>query len=545
MNRLVRILLAAAIVGSAGGFPAVASVAGVANQGGAKTWTDLARIFGSVVPTPLLRMVEGGQAVSDGSDGRLTILLLGSDTHGAGVSRTDTIMVMSLRGNSISVVSIPRDTARIPNPDGGTFKPRINGIVRHLKAGGLSTQQALAEFERVIEHLLLVEIDYHAVVSFRGFESLVGEIEPVSVRINKGIADPKYWDDPDQLTGVYFPESTDYDLYEYQPGAPSLLCNGQWRNQSQPIPSQYWCRRALPFVRSRKGASNSDFSRAKRQQDFVVAAVKRVISRGSGSQLNSLVSAANNAQNGGILTTNIPINGSNAIDLFNRLNGASLSFQTVFSPPTYATHISGGTAFELKLPEVRRVMKQWFGSTGAPPPTAPPTPTATASGAIPTPGQSDIPTAPPTLAPGQTPTVAPTLAPGATPTTPPTTPPTLAPGATPAPLPGTTPDPNVTPVPGTLPTPVPGTTLDPSATVIPGSVPTGVAVLPGQSAAPPGQPGGPDSSPGGAVVPGQPAPGGQQGSGLETPVVLLAVGALLFGIAIIGLLFVRRRPRPT
>ncbi|MGZ8815264.1 MAG: LCP family protein, partial [Mycobacterium sp.] len=258
MTRFMRIVLVAAIVAPIGGAVVVGPGVEATQLGGAKTWTGIARAFAAVVPPPLVRAIEGGQAVSDGSDGRLTILLLGSDTHGAGVSRTDTIMVMSLKGNSISVVSIPRDTARIPDPDGGTFTPRVNALVRHFKANGMSTQQALAKFERVLELLLLVEIDYYAVVTFAGFEGLVREVEPISIRINKEIADPKYYDDPHAQTGVYFPESANYDLHGWQPGSPSQLCNGDWQDQSKPPPSQYWCHRALPFVRSRKGASNSD-----------------------------------------------------------------------------------------------------------------------------------------------------------------------------------------------------------------------------------------------------------------------------------------------
>ncbi len=117
----------------------------------------------SVVPRPILELIGGGgQAVSTGSDGRLTILLLGSDSRTGGVSRTDTIMVFSVRGNSISIASIPRDTGRIPNPSGGTYSARVNALFRQLGAN---------EFMRVMENLLGIEIDHYALVTFFGFHA--------------------------------------------------------------------------------------------------------------------------------------------------------------------------------------------------------------------------------------------------------------------------------------------------------------------------------------------------------------------------------------
>ncbi len=368
----------------------------------------------TIAPAGLLRLIEGSQALSTGNDGRLTFLLLGSDTRGGGVERTDTIMVASLRGSTISVLSIPRDTARIPNPDGGTFSGKINSILRELRRA-LPPEQAMAKFEEVIEHLLQIEIDYHALIKFDGFQHFVEEIEPVSVDIGRPVADARYWDDPAKLSGVYFPAANNYDLYAWQPG-PNPLCNGLWRNQAQPIPSNYWCRRAMPFVRSRKGAS--DFVRARRQQDFVIASMRRVINRGGGA-LGSLVSRAAWETGKGTLATNLPLNVSTALDLYQQLSGAGVGIQVVLAPPKYATHIPGSTAYEMDLAAVRQLTREWFGGSDNPQvppattlPTAAPTFGATA-------GPTTMPTVPPTPAPGTT----------AQPTNPP---PTLVAGASPS-----------------------------------------------------------------------------------------------------------------
>ena len=431
-SKILALLLALSLSGAPVSALAAASAAGA--RAGSSWRNLLVDGVATLVPVGLLRLVDGAQAVSAGNDGRLTFLLLGSDTRGGGVARTDTIMVMSLRGKTISALSIPRDVARIPNPDGGTFSGRVNAILKQLR-NGRTPDQALAKFEQVIEHLLQIEIDYYALVKFNGFQALVEEIEPVTVNIRRQIRDARFWDDPNKPSGVYFPAATDYDLYGYQQG-PNPLCNGLWRFQSTPIPSSYWCRRAMPFVRSRKSAS--DFVRARRQQDFVIASTRRVINRGSGGALSSLVSRANGEVGAGTLETNIPLNASTALDLYQRLSGASVGIQVVLAPRKYATHIPGGTAYELNLAEVRQLTRQWFG--GSDNPQVPP---ATTLPTAPPPGATVEPTSGPTAVPSALPTAMSTALPTASssgsitpgPTTQPTTVPIASAGATSQPTP--------------------------------------------------------------------------------------------------------------
>ncbi len=404
-SRLLAVLLAVAAVSASGvGFgTSVVSAGQVPGGSGGRTpWVDLARTLFGLVPPPLIELLDGPSAIDQGSDGRLTVVLLGSDSRRGGVSRTDTIMIVSVRGNTISAVSMPRDMARIPNPNGGTYSARVNALYRQLGAN---------EFVRVMEHVLQIEIDYYALTTFIGFHALVDEVDPITMRTRE-VRDTQYWDDPNLPKGIYVPASEGYELHAYQPGADSRLCNGLY--QTQGTSSQHWCRRALPYIRSRKGSS--DFARARRQQDFVIASIRRVTNRGSGSALNSLLNVAQGTAGGNQLITNIPLNASSASDLYNRLNGAGVGLQEVLAPPTYADHIPGGTGYELKLDAVRQLMRQHFGSTGSPPPN--PTPTA-----------NPTPTRAPTPVP--TPTANPTLPPGATPTVPgatATVPPTLAPG---------------------------------------------------------------------------------------------------------------------
>ncbi|MEX2546810.1 MAG: LCP family protein [Chloroflexota bacterium] len=330
--------------------------------GGTLAWLDLGAKLSSFMPLePLFQVMAGANAIDDGDDGRLTFLLLGSDTKTTGISRTDTIMIVSIENgtNAINAASIPRDTARILNPfttanPTDYFSGRVNAILKQLKKG-TTTAAALAKFEIVIEKLLgtpanPIEIDYHALITFNGFHALVDVVDPITVNITKTIKDSKYWDDPTKIKGVYFPVATNYQLYAWQPGAPSQLCNGLWRNHSPILVSDH-CHRAMPFVRSRKGKSNSDFARARRQQNFVGATIKTVIAQGSGAALTSLLNAATGQKNAGGLHTNFP--NSEAAALFTRLLNAQLAQQVVFGPTVYSTHIPGSTAYQLKLPAVR------------------------------------------------------------------------------------------------------------------------------------------------------------------------------------------------
>jgi anionic cell wall polymer biosynthesis LytR-Cps2A-Psr (LCP) family protein len=291
--------------------------------------------------------IANTQGLSEGSDGRLTILLLGSDTRKHSVSRTDTIMLMSLKNGVLSAASIPRDMARIPNPNGGTFKPRVNAILKQLvRQSGGNVEAGMQKFDSVIEYVTGAEIDYHALITFAGFDDLVGVVDPIYVNNTQNIRDPKFQDDPNKPRGVYFPPSAGYMLEALHLGP---LCNGLWKTAANP--AQYACHRALPFVRSRKGPSNSDFQRAHRQQNFVAAVAQQIAS----GELNPLVDAANKNVGNRDLWTNIPINSSTAFDLYGQLGSATLSStnQVVFAPSTYATHIPGTTAYQLNLGAVR------------------------------------------------------------------------------------------------------------------------------------------------------------------------------------------------
>src|SRR5687768_11743957 len=173
----------------------------VEQQAGGK-YADILRLVGAATRfAPLFPPLADQLTpqISDGIDDRLTILLLGSDTRGKGLQRTDTIMIASEKNNVLTAASIPRDTARILNPftaaPNDYFKGKVNTILKQLKRTRTTTK-ALADLTIVFEKLLNIEIDYTTLITMDGFQDMVEEIEPITVSITRAIKDSKFWDNP-------------------------------------------------------------------------------------------------------------------------------------------------------------------------------------------------------------------------------------------------------------------------------------------------------------------------------------------------------------
>jgi anionic cell wall polymer biosynthesis LytR-Cps2A-Psr (LCP) family protein len=93
-------------------------------------------IFGDQLVLGAVEALSGQAQVSPGSDGRVTVLMVGSDHRDGKLNgeRTDTMMVMSLNTSTqvISAMSVPRDAARVPLAPalgGGIFFPKMNGML--------------------------------------------------------------------------------------------------------------------------------------------------------------------------------------------------------------------------------------------------------------------------------------------------------------------------------------------------------------------------------------------------------------------------------
>src|SRR3954454_11634102 len=106
----------------------------------------------SASPEPTPTPAPPGADPLLGTDGRLTVLLLGSDYRPAHPgNRTDAIMVVSVDpvSGKAAGFSIPRDTGNFPLPGGGVYKGKINALYQELESrtghGGVALSKAMAK----------------------------------------------------------------------------------------------------------------------------------------------------------------------------------------------------------------------------------------------------------------------------------------------------------------------------------------------------------------------------------------------------------------
>jgi LCP family protein required for cell wall assembly len=276
----------------------------------------------SMTPEPSPSPVPAGVDPLLGSDGRLTLLLMGTDYRPAHPgNRTDAIMVVSIdptTGKSAGF-SVPRDIADFPLPKKGTYGPKVNGLYQHLDAtmgnGAKGMKQAVA---RAFD----IEIDHYVLIGFQGVIKLVRNVGGVDVTLAEPYYDPYYW------------------------------VNNRTRGWGLPAGKSHLdADEALIFARSRKG--DSDFSRAKRQQQLVMAAVAKVRKRGI-DDLQKLLNIARET-----VRTDLPLD--RATDLFALYSTVDLAKveRAVFGPRKFAVR-SGGTDYKLVLDLCRKWITNHF-----------------------------------------------------------------------------------------------------------------------------------------------------------------------------------------
>jgi anionic cell wall polymer biosynthesis LytR-Cps2A-Psr (LCP) family protein len=213
-----------------------------------------------------------GLPVNLGKDGRLTVLLVGSDWRKkSGGERLDVLMVATIDPTTgkAAVVSIPRDMAGVPLADGSNSGGmRVNSIyyLRYRDPSldhGAVDRKAMKKFSADVGAFLGTEIDYWAMTRFATFSNLVNSLGGIRIDIEEEVRDSSYHHK--RSRGVYFPVKEHYLLK----GDPAC----------KPFPGK--CHSALVYARSRKGTQgneyNSDWKRSERQQDMARAAVKNII----------------------------------------------------------------------------------------------------------------------------------------------------------------------------------------------------------------------------------------------------------------------------
>jgi len=181
-------------------------------------------------------------------EGRVNVLFLGIGVEGQqGADLTDTIMLASLdlRQNNVALISIPRDLY-IKVPDLGYSK--INAVYtwgnkEEYPGGG---GQLMME---TVSKILGVPLNYYVVVDFDAFKEIVNTLGGIDIKVEKDIYDYEY---PS-------PNERGY--------SPFILKKGDYHMDGD---------LALKYVRSRK--STSDFDRARRQQQVILAIRDKALS---------------------------------------------------------------------------------------------------------------------------------------------------------------------------------------------------------------------------------------------------------------------------
>ncbi|MEP7360889.1 MAG: LCP family protein [Chloroflexota bacterium] len=317
----------------------------------------------------LANALVGPASVKYGTDGRLTVLVLGSDYRGpTSGERTDAVLIATINPatHQMAAVSIPRDTGSLPLPDpGDTYMGKVNSLYAHYRRLGETREQGLDHVRRTVAYVLDIEIDYVIYARFTGFDFLVDRVGYVPVDIPAAIHDSSIVDDKTRPHGALFPIATNYQLG----GASATKCYAMTKPINWALVPA--CHRALLYVRSRHGKvgleNNSNYKRDKRQQSFLMAALARVVS------LTTTDSTALTKLRDAALTrtddfyTDLPItNDTDLLALYLLYKGAQNQpfLQATLKPKAYAAAVPGTTKWALKLDAVRALTHVWFAPVG-------------------------------------------------------------------------------------------------------------------------------------------------------------------------------------
>ena len=217
---------------------------------------DVAPLPSLVVPSAVAESPGPGETPAPSQPAtppRINILLTGIDSdENRRHALNDTILVVSLDPTTgdLAMVSFPRDLARLPTPDGKTYTGKINSLMTYAdKHKDEYPDGGMAALANQVGFLLGAPVDYYASVDLDGFRKLIDRVGGVTVNVQTAINDPAYggWDTPGRIG------------FKLSTGRHNL--DGET---------------ALAFVRTRKGIGDSDFGRARRQQQLLVALQRKL-----------------------------------------------------------------------------------------------------------------------------------------------------------------------------------------------------------------------------------------------------------------------------
>jgi LCP family protein required for cell wall assembly len=293
--------------------------------------------------------VAGVTATPAPGDGeRTNVLVIGIDsTPWRTTTLTDTMMVVSLDpvGRTVSMMSIPRDLVGAPLGNGDVFGPKLNSLMSYADAHPREFPQGgVRTLKDAVSALLGIPIHYHAAIDFFGFVRIVDALGGVDVAPTRGFTDPEYG-----YRGRYGFSIT------------------AGRHHLDGLD-------ALAYVRARRAAGESDFTRAARQQEVIVALRDRAIRNGSLLfQLPTLFDALGNA-----VRTDLPVDRLPQLAvLADEVKGEAIVRIVIQVPLVEGGRNKYGAVQFPDLTAIRAVADGAFSDPGSPPrpwPTPRPTP---------------------------------------------------------------------------------------------------------------------------------------------------------------------------
>jgi LCP family protein required for cell wall assembly len=208
--------------------------------------------------------------------------------------------------NSVQMVSVPRDSASFPFYFGGvdSASVKINSIPTYVSHGWIkSPDSPYLTLVKEVSYLVGIPINYYAVMDLLGFEKMIDTVGGIDVVNPSVISDGTY----DWLDG---------EPYGFYLAAGPQHLNGK---------------KALAYVRSRHGADNSDYKRADRQQQVLVALLHKMAQPSEILALPGLISTI-----GSSVTTTFPANKvADYVAMGQSVPSGNIK-QVVLDPPTYS-----------------------------------------------------------------------------------------------------------------------------------------------------------------------------------------------------------------
>ena len=282
---------------------------------------------------------------------RINILLVGVDkTRNRSATLTDTMIVASLDpvGRSVSLVSVPRDLVGVPLGNGDVFAPKLNSLLGYAERNPKKFPDGpMRALEDAVGALLGIPIHYYARMEFRGFIRMIDAVGGVDIDVESAIDAPAY------------------DNYGLGGRGWSIEAGPQHVDGAN----------ALAYARARKAAGESDFTRAARQQEILVALRDQVMRGGSLLfDLPDLLGAV-----GDTVTTDLPVDRLPELAaVMEEVDRKAIVQVVIRAPLVKAKRTEFGTSQVPDLEAIREMAVRLFPTPGIPPtpwPTPKPTPT--------------------------------------------------------------------------------------------------------------------------------------------------------------------------